>query len=305
MKKRYLALLACVLLISSCAWRETGETPEAGTPYVLYFRERDLEHAAGSGVLRKEASDLQVTEELETEQLAKALMTELLEGPSDETLKRTIPPETTLRSLHMERTRAIVDLSAAYGLLSGVELTLADQSIALTLTQVPEILSVKITVQGEELAYRDKQIFTGRDVLLVPAGDVVSTVNATLYFLNEEREVVPVERTLDLFEGDTQVGAVIKAMESIPMEKDLMSVFPDGFRIGAVWVEEDVCYVNLISGLAELLPQETRIDVTINALGDALCSLDSVTEVRFLVDGEYSPFYGDTYITGVHTDLMG
>lgn len=305
MKKRYLALLACVLLISSCAWQETEEAPEPEASYVLYFRERDLECVVGSGVLRKEASDLQITEELETEQLAEALMAELLEGPSDETLRRTIPPETKLRSIHMERTRAVVDLSAAYGLLSGIELTLADQSIALTLTQVPEILSVKITVQGEELAYRDKQIFTGRDVLLAPAGDVVSTVDAILYFLNEEGELVSVERTLDLYEGDTQVGVVIKAMENAPEEKVLTSVFPDGFRTGAVWLEEDVCYVNLISGLAELLPQETRIDVTIDALGDALCSLDSVTEVRFLVDGEYSPFYGDTYITGVHADLIG
>lgn len=304
MKKRGLALLACVLLISSCAWRETEEEPAEET-YVLYFQERNLENAAGSGVLRKEASTLQKAEEVEPEQLAKALMTELLEGPVDETLKRTIPTETTLRSLHMERTRAVVDLSAAYGLLSGIELTLADQSIALTLTQIPEILSVKITVQGEELDYRDKQVFTGRDVLLIPAGDVVSTVDATLYFMDEEGDLVAVDRTLDLYEGDTQVGAVIKAMENAPEEKAHTSVFPDGFRTGAVWMEEDVCYVNLISGLAELLPPDARIDMAIDALGDALCSLDTVTEVRFLVDGEYSPFYGDTYITGVHTELMG
>lgn len=302
MKKRYLALLACVLLISSCAWQETEGEPEAEIPYVLYFQERDLENAAGSGALRREAADLQRTEGIETEQLAKELVTELLEGPSDETLKRTIPAGTTLCSLYMEGARAVVDLSSAYGLLSGIDLTLADQSIALTLTQVPEILSVKITVHGEELAYRDKQIFTGRDVLLAPAGDVVSTVDVTLYFADEEGNLVPVERTLDLYEGDTQVNAVIKAMENTQEEKELVSVFPEGFRTGAVWLEEDVCYVNLISGLAELLPQDARIDVTIDALGRALCSLDSVAETRFLVDGEYSAYYGFTYITGVHTE---
>lgn len=301
MKKRYLALLACILLISSCAWQDTEDAPETDTPYVLYFQEQDLEKAAGSGVLRKTASSLLTTEHLETEELAQALVTELLVGPMDETLKRTIPVGTTLQSLHIEGTCAVVDLSTAYGLLSGIELTIADQSIALTLTQVPEILSVKITVGGVELAYRDKQIFTGRDVLLAPAGDVVSTVEVTLYFLDEQKELVPVKSTLDLYEGDTQVNAVIKAMERTPEEKSLVSVFPEGFRTGAVWLEDDVCYVNLISGLAELLAEDAQIDVTIDALGKALCSLESVAEVRFLVDGEYSAYYGFKYITGVHT----
>lgn len=302
MKKRYLVLLCCVLLISSCAWSGIGEEPEVETPYVLYFQERDLEAAAGRGVLRKTGADLQKMEGLDTSRIAKALMVELLKGPADETLKRTIPAGTTLRSLSVEGTRAIVDLSSAYGLLSGIKLTLADQSIALTLTQLPEILSVKITVQGEELAYRDKQIFTERDVLLAPAGDVVGTVKATLYFMDEAGVPVAVKRTLELYEGDTQVGAVIKAMESAPEEKELVSTFPEGFRTGAVWLEEDVCYVNLISRLAELLPEDARIDVTIDALGMALCSLDTVTEVRFLVDGEYSDYYGSAYITGVHTE---
>lgn len=300
MKKRYLALLACVLLISSCAWRGTETESEAEAPYVLYFQERDLESAAGNGVLRREYADLRETEGLDSERIAKALVVELLEGPSDETLKRTIPAGTTLSSLRVEGTRVIVDLSSAYGLLSGIELTLADQSIALTLTQLPEILSVKITVQGEELAYRDRQIFTGRDVLLAPAGDVVGTVDAMLYFLNEEGALTAIRQTLDLYEGDTQTGAVIRAMESASEDKGLVSAFPEGFRTGAVWQEEDVCYVNLISKLAELLPEDARIDLTLDALGQALCSLDSVKEVRFLVDGEYSPYYGSTPITGFY-----
>lgn len=300
MKKRYLALLACVLLISSCAWRGTETESEAEAPYVLYFQERDLESAAGNGVLRREYADLRETEGLDSERIAKALVVELLEGPSDETLKRTIPAGTTLSSLRVEGTRVIVDLSSAYGLLSGIELTLADQSIALTLTQLPEILSVKITVQGEELAYRDRQIFTGRDVLLAPAGDVVGTVDAMLYFLNEEGALTAIRQTLDLYEGDTQTGAVIRAMESASEDKGLVSAFPEGFRTGAVWQEEDVCYVNLISKLAELLPEDARIDLTLDALGQALCSLDSVKEVRFLVDGEYLPYYGSTPITGFY-----
>ena len=41
-------------------------------------------------------------------------------------------------------------------------------------------------------------------------------MTAQLYFLNEAGELVPEERTLSLYEGDTQVSAVIRALENGP-----------------------------------------------------------------------------------------
>ena len=302
MKKRYLALFLCVLLIGGCFLYHPREDAVEEPLYVLYFRERDLTAAAGEGVLRREAADLKDTTGMTTDEIAEALVIELLAGPADDTLRRTISAGTTLNSLRIERTRAIVDLSATYGLLSGIELTMADQSIALTLTQLPEILSVEILVMGENLAYRDRQIFTGRDVLLAPAGDVVSTVTAELYFLTEDGNLQAVKQDLDLYEGDTQVSAVVKALESGPVEKGLVTAMPEGFRTRAVWLEDRVCYVNLSSHLAELLPEDVQIDVTLQALAGSLCSLDSVVEVRFLVDGEYADYYGTAYIAKAYTE---
>ena len=302
MKKRYLALFLCVLLIGGCFLYHPREETVEEPLYVLYFRERDLTAAAGEGVLRREAADLKDTTGMTTDEIAEALVIELLAGPADDTLRRTISAGTTLNSLRIERTRAIVDLSATYGLLSGIELTMADQSIALTLTQLPEILSVEILVMGESLAYRDRQIFTGREVLLAPAGDVVGTVEAELYFLNEEGALQPVKRSLSLYEGDTQVGVVVKALESGPDEKGLIPVLPEGFRTGAIRLEDDVCYVNLSSHLEELLPEDVQISVTLQALAKSLCSLDSVAEVRFLVDGEYANYYGSAHIAKAYTE---
>src|SRR5699024_3447935 len=153
-----------------------------------------------------------------------------------------IPAGTTLLSLTLNGSQAVVDLSSAYASLSGVELTLADQAVALTLTQLPEIVSVRITVRGQELAYRSKQVFSGRDVLLEPEGDVVSAVEAALYCLDSAGNLAAEERTLPLYEGDTQVGAVVQALAAGPLDESLSAVFPEGFRPGNVWLEEDVCY---------------------------------------------------------------
>ena len=235
-------------------------------------------------------------------EIAEALMVELLAGPADETLKRTIPVGTVLESLKLEGTRACVDLSHAYGTLSGVALTLADQSIALTLTQLPGILSVKITVRGQELEYRERQIFTGRGVLLAPEGDVVNVVEALLYFVDEAGNLTAEARSLELYEGDTQTGAVLLALENGPESKELLPVLPEGLRVRAAWLEESVCYVNLSSHLLEALPEGTDLTTALEAVGRTLCSLETVTETRFLVDGEYADSYGGVPIAKPYTE---
>lgn len=291
--RRWISLLLCAaaLLLGSCAYPVLGESQEA-EGYALYFLEPDLSASAGGGAFRTETVYLDDLEDPDTRQLAEALMTELLRGPLDETLKNPVPAGTALLSLEVKGSQAVVDFSAPYNTLSGVGLTLADYAVALTLTQLPDIVSVRITVRGKEIAYRDKQVFTTRDVLLAPEGDVVATVPVTLYFLNEMGVLAAEKRTLDLYEGDTQVSAVTKALENGPESKGFSAIWPEGFRVRAVWLEEDLCYVNLSSALLVDLPPDADLDRILRALGRSLCSLDSVSEVRFLVDGEFAQMYG-------------
>lgn len=297
MKKRMLILLPlCLALITGYALYGTSTEAEPEEGYVLYFQERDLRSAAGGGALRAESAQLTGTETMDTQTLAERLMEQLLQGPRDEALKSTVPSGTMLLSLSVEGSRALVDLSSTYGTLSGVALTLADQAITLTLTQLPDIMSVKITVRGRELAYRDKQVFTARDVLLAPEGDVVSTVDVTLYFLNENGSLQPEARTLDLYEGDTQVSAVARAVENGPLDKKLSPVLPEGFRVKSVWLEESVCYVNLSTGMLETIPEDAELATALRALAKALCSLENVEETRYLVDGEFADYYGSVNV---------
>lgn len=297
MKKWMLILLALGLaLVCGYAMYGTGEEPEQAGGYLLYFLEQDLESVPGGGALRTESIWLPEAETADTETLAAQLMQELLAGPRDETLKSTIPSGTLLLSLHVKGSQALVDLSSPYGTLSGVALTLADQAITLTLTQLPDILSVQIMVRGRELAYREKQVFTARDVLLAPEGDVVSTVDVTLYFLDGNSYLQPEQRTLDLYEGDTQVSAVARAMENGPLDKQLSPVLPEGFRVKSVWLEEDVCYVNLSSGMLETVSGDRGLATALRALAKALGSLESVGETRYLVDGEFAEYYGSVNV---------
>lgn len=282
MKKRLCLSLVLLLLLPGCR----REEPER-TAYALYFQEADLTFAAGDSAFRAETVYLYNAETGTPRLLAEALMNELLKGPSDETLKNPLPSGTSLLSLEITGDRARVDLSAAYGTLSGVALTLADSAVAMTLSQVPEISAVQITVRGRELAYRERQVLNIREVLLSPEEDVISTVDVLLFFLDQEGNPVSERRTLDLYEGDTQVSAVARALESGPENRELLTPLPEGFQVKSVWLEEDICYVNLSSALlAEL--EEPALRSALLALDRSLRSLEGVEAVRFLVDGEFS-----------------
>ena len=292
MTRRLLVLLLPLLLLAGCRREEP-----ARTAYELYFQEADLTCSAGEGAFRTETVYL-YDERTETpQQLAEALMEVLLRGPADETLKSTLPAGTTLLSLELDGDRAMVDLSAAYASLSGVALTLADGAIAMTLSQIPEISSVQITAQGRELVYRERQVLNIREVLLTPEEDVISTVEACLYYLDQEGRLTMTEQTLELYEGDTQVSAVARALEDRPKDPDgLLPPLPEGFQVKSVWLEEDTCYVNLSSALLEGLT-DGAVRTPLEALENNQRSLEAVEEVRFLVDGEFrrdlGPFGGE------------
>lgn len=282
MKRALCVLLLILLPLAGCQREEP-----ARTAYQLYFQEADLTYSAGGAPFRTETVYLYDEETDTASLLAEALMNELLKGPADETLKSTLPAGTSLLSLEIDGDRARVDLSASYESLSGVALTLADSAVAMTLSQVPEISSVQITARGRELAYRERQVLNIRDILLTPEEDVISTVDVLLYYLDQEGRLTAAEQTLDLYEGDTQVSAVAQALERQPEGRDLFSPLPEGFQVKSVWLEEDICYVNLSSALLEGL-EAGPLQTALQALDSSLSSLEAVEEVRFLVDGEFS-----------------
>lgn len=160
-EKRWIAIamLAVLLMGIGGAIGKVGVRQESdGSAYSLYFVERDLRSADGGDALRSEERTLE-DGGLSTEELAAALVAELLKGPADPTLKSPFPKGTALLSAEQKGTELRVDLSAAYSTLSGVRLSLADYAITLTLTQLPDVARVRITVAGRELDYRSRQVF--------------------------------------------------------------------------------------------------------------------------------------------------
>jgi germination protein M len=298
MKRAVAILLALLLLLLTGCAAAAAQDSAASEVYQLYYIPADLSGASGSDALEAAASSLRTDTSRTPQMQAKALLAQLFSAPTDENLKSPVPTGTQILDVIIKDGHAAVDLSSAYGSLSGVSLTLADYAITMTLTQIPDVSSVSITVLGQELAYRDAQNFTAEDLLHASTEDVVGTLEVTLYFLNAEQHLVGEKRTLELYEGDTQAAVTADALRDGPQNSELTSPLPEGFAFQSVWLENDVCYVNLpTSALQEMDADAAHLQMALLALSKSLLSLDAVTEVQFLSDGEFTGSYGGAAIS--------
>lgn len=294
-KGAWLLVIALLCSLVSCGAEETAEGNCA-----LYYTALP-EYAKGGDAVAAEYCDL----ELPADPVAAAqlLLQRYWEGPADEKLCSPLPAGLQLVGVEARNGLLEIDVSAHYKSLTGVDLTLADSCLTLTLTQLPGIYSVSVLVSGEALEYRTEQELQLRDVLLSSSEDLVGTVNATLWFADPiTGTLMPEKRKIPVYEGKTRAESVLDALTEEPEHEELMSPVPEGYEFLSVRVEEGVCYLNLASSGLELL--EGRESDLLQAAAESLCSLETVSAVRYLVDGEAAEWYGSARIQDLYTEKL-
>ncbi len=285
---RRMVVFAAALAVLTAACAAPVQTPP-GEYYELYcaapLASNNGGDAIGSRRIRVEGGGA-----MDTAALAEHLATELLGVDGIDGLRSPFPGGTSLQKLTVAGGRATVDLSEQYARLSGVDLSVADACLTLTLTQLDGIYAVRITANGRELPYRKTQLMTAADALLSGDEDVPRPINVSLYFLDKNSgELRAQQQTLALYEGQTRLSAVIDALKRGPEGDDtLRALLGGGFSVLSGRTEDGICYVNL-SREAALPDDPEQRELALRSLAWSLLSLDGVDEVQFLVDGEVAP----------------
>lgn len=283
------------LLLSLLAVLLTGCATSSEPTYGVYFADRSA--GFGEGALTAEERTLprdlpSVEPEIE------GLLQLLLQGPMGEGLTSPIPSGTTLLGWQLEEGVLTVDFSWRYGSLSGVDLTLADYSVALTLEQLDQVDQVDILVEGEEISYRGSPQIRGEDALLsIFRGEPVERV-VTLYFPRQEGDRLErEERTLAVSQEESLAAALLEALALGPQDQESRGVISQG-EVLSVEVREGVCYLDLAATFPELAAEDGSVDrATLYSLVNTLCQLETVSAVRFLCEGEAMTRYGAVTIT--------
>ena len=278
-----LLFLSVLLLLALCACapaeEETGE-------YQVYFISDPAgqEVRAGGSALESEGRSLP-----EGADPAEGLMECLLSGPLSGALRSPIPEGVRqLSAPTIEDGVCRVDLSEGYGSLSGVELTLADYCIALTLCQLPGVDAVTIDVEGEPIPYRARQVLRPEDAALTGGEDAPIRLDASLYYLNADGSaLVPEQREVTVTENGGQAAALLAAFLEGPREEGLRLPLAEGTVLLSVWTEGEVCYVNFSAPFRDEPPESPReARLLLYAIVDTMCQLPGVGSVHLLVEGE-------------------
>ena len=204
-----------------------------------------------------------------------------------------LPEGTELLGLEIRDRTAYVDLDGGLRELSGVELSLADYCLTLSLTALESVRAVMVTAQGRPVGQQPKQVFYERDVLLSDMGDVLQTVEVELYFLNSRGGLTAERRALSLYEGQTLAETLVAALLEGPESRELIRALPEGFAVNYVRVDSGVCYVSLPAASLAALPEGEELQrMILWSLAESLYSIDLIEEIRLLADGEELEFFG-------------
>lgn len=219
-----------------------------------------------------------------------AVLSLLLGGCQEKGFRTPIPAGTTLHSVEMKGGTAWVDFAGSYGQLSGMALTIADYCVTLSLTQLEGVYAVHITVNGQELAYRDSNMFLAGDVLLTTMDDVVRTLTAQLYFPDESGTLTAEERLLTQYEGQSAADVVLSALADGPSQEGLQPLLPEDFTGLTARVEDGVCQLNMLSASVEDM-DSAAVRQMLQGVMSSLQSLEGVSAVQLYVDGVYTDAY--------------
>ena len=164
--KRVIGLIFCVAVLVLLGVSVVPDEPDEAETLSLYFPVREESMSSGGDAITTVRVDWREMRGKTAQEQAETVMRLLLNGYQDGTIGRLVPGGTRMMSCNVSGSTATVDFSAAYGQLSGIDLTIADYCTALSLVQIPGIYTVRITVNGRELDYREKNYFRADDVLV-------------------------------------------------------------------------------------------------------------------------------------------
>lgn len=284
MRKVLAGFLLAAFLLGLAAGCTSGPPEEAS--------EIDLWFPVNSG-LEKVSAVLDSCPYMGEDRSIPGLLSALLAGPPAEAVGLTaiIPAGTRVLSWSLEDKVANVELSAAYAELVGIDLTLADCCITLTLTQLPGVEGVRITVNGGGQSYRERRPLYPEDVLFSGAEETPVEVTAALYFRREGGDSLGFEwRKFRLTEGNVPAKAVLTALIAGPEDKGLLPLLPAELTVRSAWVDDGVCTADLSAHLLDLQSDERALAIT--SIVETLCSLDTVEQVVLLIEGEPTGEFG-------------
>lgn len=279
--RRYVAAALAVLLLAGAMCACMGESGEQTEGLQLWFAAALSDESGWTGA----AQAVQPTPYTGEENVGSVLAA-LLDGPpAGSTLRSPFPAGTEVAGWKRSGSILQISFTAPYGTLEGIDQTIADYCVALTLTQLEGVDGVRVSTEGGEMSRR---ILRREDVVFSGVEEEPVEVTAMLCFRRTQDGTLVAElRTFRLTENESAALAVLEALLAGPSESGLERLIPQGVEAYSARVDDGVCYADLSAELLEKLPADAgEQELILRSIRESLCSLSYVDAVQILVEGE-------------------
>ena len=231
------------------------------------------------------------------------VLTLLCSVPENKELKATLSGGINIINYSLDGGQVTVSLGEKYKELSKTTEVLTRAAVVRSLTQIPDVGYVMITIAGEplmDMAGNPLGIMTA-DMFVDNEGEQMNSyekVTIRLYFANETGDgLIPINRELvhniDVSNISMEKLVVEQLIAGPANDESYPTINPDTKLLG-VTVKDGICYVNLDSAFLTPVNQVTS-DVTIYSITNSLVELSNINKVQISIDGKKNVKFRDKY----------
>lgn len=286
MRWRLMLLLAamCALL---CACLAQEPAPAAENMISFYYRLTDLQYETYSGVL---SSELRTVPDRAN---YAAWLNVYLRGPLSGELASPFPRSVTVERVSQIGACVSVVLSEQYSALLGIDRTLANACLTLTLTQFEGVESVRIEVEDDAAAAPDAMAYSASDFAAFDYASSAVEVDLRVYYSDRDhRYLLTSSMQVESGFGEQLSEYVVGCLIDGPPDEAMVSVMPEGTVLLGSSVVDGVCTLNFNRAFYENRPtSEAAERVLIYSIVNSVTGLSGIHSVRFEFEGEPAGLY--------------
>lgn len=241
---------------------------------------------------------------LDTKDMIVEVLTLLCSAPENKECKTTLSNGINIMNYSFDGEQVTVSLGERYKELSNTTEALTRAALVRSLTALPDVNYVSLTVNGEPVTDAGGNaigIMTA-DMFVDTAGtqqlDAVGTITLRLYFANEAGDgLIAINRELVHNADASNVSmerVVIEQLISGPASSESYPTMNPATKILSVTVKDGVCYISFDSTFTAAVNNVTS-DVTIYSIVNSLAELSNINKVQISIDGSTEGKFRDKY----------
>lgn len=285
-------VIACLMMILTDG---CSKTEEKGTPVdISYLNKNETKLVTETHYFESEDTKERIVE----------VLTLLCSVPDNKELKATLTTGINIITYSYDGEQVIVSLGEKYRELPKTTEVLTRAALVRSLTNIPGVRYVMITVNGESLTDLSGNaigIMTA-DMFVDNAGTQVETVeskvNLRLYFANESGDgLITVNRELTHNADVSNVPMeklVVEQLISGPANDKSYPTISPGTKLINSTVKDGVCYLTFDSTLITAVNNVTT-ELTIYSIVNSLVELSNINKVQIAIEGNKDGKFRDKY----------